>query len=141
MAMPSSLTSLPSNAFCLALEGRELMFLAVEFGLDWAKHAHPLDWETKHYRGEMVAYNTRKNLFKCMFDGDSTLYMLLWDSIRSYIIREEHMPVDADTTIAFDDGDDISLAEFLASKKREYGFSNVCPSMGLPIVHDVVATT
>ncbi|KAI5080091.1 hypothetical protein GOP47_0005570 [Adiantum capillus-veneris] len=140
MTIPSSLTGLPSNAFCLALEGQELMLLTVEFGLDWAKHAHPLDWETKHYRGEIVAYNTCKNLFKCMFDGDSTLYTLLWDSIQSYIIREEHMPIDADTAIAFDDGDDISLAEFLASKKREYGCSNVCPSVDPCIVNDVVAT-
>ncbi|KAI5082693.1 hypothetical protein GOP47_0002436 [Adiantum capillus-veneris] len=140
MDMPSSLTGLPSNAFCLALEGRELMLPVVEFGLDWAKHAHPLDWEGKHYRGEIVSYNTRKNIFKCIFDGDSILYMLSWDSIQSYIIRGEHTPVDADTAIAFDDGDNISLAEFLASKKREYGCSNVCPSVDPCIANDVVAT-
>ncbi|MCO5593485.1 hypothetical protein L7F22_047499 [Adiantum nelumboides] len=114
----SSLSGQPSTAFCNALEGSQLLYPVTCFGLQWAKEAHPLDWESKHYVGKIVAFNSRKKLFKCIFEGDETVYMLSWDSLRMYIVREEETVVDAPILNAFD-ADDLCLADFLACKKRE----------------------
>ncbi|MCO5576059.1 hypothetical protein L7F22_029866 [Adiantum nelumboides] len=55
-AYESSPPELPSHKFCRSLEGKELRYPAIGFGVDWAQEAHPHDWEIKMYPSRICEY-------------------------------------------------------------------------------------
>ncbi|MCO5605274.1 hypothetical protein L7F22_059454 [Adiantum nelumboides] len=133
--------SFPHFSFARAWRGESCCFQPGSSALHGQKEAHPSDWQEKLYKGKVVPFNSRKRLFKCMFEGDLTAYMLSWESLRSHLVPIDDITADQSHEMLEDVDDEFTVVEFLASQKRDaQSFSlSVLPIVDVPFAINEIA--